>query len=185
MVKGSDAWINDPDEHLGLIEVVDEDFETIGWLPRYQLGFLRLPIRIIENTEKYLDDPYILYHARLLYETGKLRGDDLNEVQQALLATNLANKARTDEKLRVRAFEEMLFASNPELFKIYMDQKAALEQVDLDEQIEERIPESVEEFMNLLRQMADEQQEPDGEAQRAQGWLADLLGDDLSQMAEE
>lgn len=136
-------------------------------------------------------DPYVMYHADMLYERGMLYGDELNTLQSALLASVLVRKREREQERRLAQFEERLFIADPARFKEYNDYKKRQEAPDWEKGVEWRTPESLEEARAISAAFAEavqgeEQEEvldvPDGVDE--DDWIEFLSDDDIAQMRD-
>lgn len=171
------------------IEVIDPEGDTLGWLPRNEATRQRLPLHLIEVPERYLDDPWVIYHVQLCEERELFKRTDLNDVQQILLSSALIRRRRHAAQEAERTFEERFFASNPEGYKAFKDQQEAQEEANEGiADVEQRVPANIEEFLATIAEFSeaeDEGRDKDREAE-SQGWLASTLSpDELGEMSSE
>ena len=184
-----EGWLEQSDLHDTWVEVIDGGGTTLGWIERRRADMLGLRTQLIEVPDRYLSDPYVRYHAQLAFERGLLtRGRDLNDVQIALLGSQIIKRNEVDEKLRVRRFEEDMLVNNPDLFKAYRDKKEREHEVNATGGVQEKVPSSVEEFLAALAAFDADEGVDSGKEQesRAEGWLSGLLSEeDLDQMSDD
>lgn len=184
------SWLEDsnPGEFL---EALDDQGELVGYIRRREAEDLGLRFRTIEIPHRYLDDPFVRYHVQMAYERGLLtRGQDLNIIQVILLTSHLVKRAEQDEKLRVRQFEESMLATVPEWVREYFarKQKQVEEEEFIDSaDVEERVPQSIEEFLQHIKAFsADDEEGSSKEQEDNLGWLSSLLSDaELDEMPDE
>lgn len=139
-------------------------------------------------------DPYVMYHADMLYERGMLKGDELNSVQIALLSSVIVRKRERERQRRLVEFEEALFVSDPARYKAYEEYKKRQEaHAEWEEGVEWRTPQSLEEaraisaaFAEATRELGDEEEEVlDVPADVDEDdWVSFLDDDDLAQMKD-
>lgn len=185
----SEGWLADGDSGSDWLEVIDWEGDVLGYSRRRDAVRMDLPVITIETPQRYLEDPYVRVHAVMAKERGVLsQGNDLNDVQLVLIQSNVLKQREIDEKLRERSFEENMYASNPTLWKSYMDNKNKTAEIEAGMAvIEERVPRSIDEFLADLAAFSEEEV-PTGikERERVEGWLAALLtDDDLEDMQDE
>jgi hypothetical protein len=183
-----EGWLEQADLKDTWIEVIDQQGTRLGWIERSRIGMLGLQTQLIETPKRYLTDSYVRYHAQLAYERGLLsRGQDLNDVQIALLGGQIIKQNERDEKLRIRKFEEDMLINNGELFKAYQEKKERQAETDAATLgVEERVPASIEEFLATLAAFSEDEPAGSGKKQEgADGWLHSILSDeDLSEMED-
>jgi hypothetical protein len=182
------GWLDDEDRD-DWIEVVGEEGTTLGHISRNDASKLNMITQVIENPERYLTDPWILYHAKLAHERGLFtHGADLNDVQLIMMASSFIKRQEMEAMERERVFEERFFVSNPDGYKAYQEHKAQKEEQDADSvDIEQRTPRSVEEFLATLDAFSEGEPETRDKGQdKAEGWLSQFLDDsELDQMKDE
>lgn len=180
-----EGWL-DSDQPEPFVEAIDPDGEPLGWMSRRDANLLRYTPQIIETPQRYLDDLYVRYHAQLIGERHLYDGKDLNDVQLALLASNLKKRREHEANLREIGFEENLLVNNPEGYKAYMDKKKQINEAEGGgPEVEQRVPGSIEEFLATLAAFSEGDDADSGKEQedRAEGWLSSILSsDDLDQM---
>ena len=180
-----EPWL-DEDASGDWLEAAGPNGEVLGYIQRREAHLLGLPVRRVEVPKRYLEDPYVRNHAVLAHARGIFTsGEDLNDVQVVLLAGEITKHREVEEALRVRLFEESMLISNPTLFTEYKEKKdrEAGVQVGLG-LVEERGPESIEEFWAHLSAFSEEDEPGSSkDREKAEGWLSGLLNsDDLDQM---
>jgi hypothetical protein len=180
-----EGWL-DGEQSNGFVEAITSDGETLGWLERKQANRLGLIPQVIETPKRYLDDPYVWYHAQLAEERGLFQKKDLNDVQLVLLSSAMIKRRKEEVSLRDRDLEESMFVNNPELYQAYMDKKKQTEESEGGVSVEQRVPGSVEEFLATLAAFGAEEGSDSDKEQDAEGWLASFLSDDdLDQMQDD
>lgn len=183
------GWLDDRENANEWLQVIDADGTPIAWAQRRDAIRFGMSVIAIETPSRYLEDPYVRYHAALCAERGVLdRGNDLNVVQNALISSNLVKKREREERLRVRAFEESILAFSPERYKGYMEAKAKIvEDDDETASVEQRVPRSIEEVLAVLSAFSEgEPSDSDKDKEHAEGWLTSLLSnDELSEMQDD
>lgn len=169
-----------------LVEAIDWNGNTLGWMTRSDAKRLHMSTQVIETPKRWLEDIYVRHVANMCAERRLFDGKDLNDVQVLLVASNLMKRREFEARLRDKQFEEMLFANNPELYASYMEKrKEEKEAEDFDGvAVEQRPPTSVEEFLATLAAFSEgEDSDSDKGQQDGLGWLASVLSeDDLDQM---
>lgn len=184
-----ESWLDDPPGEW--LEVIDEHGDPLGFLRRSEASRMKMPIQVIETPDRYLTDPYVLYHAQLAYERGMLnRGRDLNDIQVILLASHIIKKREFEKAERERVFEERFFAANPEGYKDYIEKKKQKDENEGDiANIEQRIPRSIEEFLADVQAFGSEDEastQDKGQSEATEGWLSSILDDsELEQMSDD
>lgn len=182
-----EGWLEQSDLGDTWIEVIDADGITLGWIERSRTVKLSLRTQIIETPERYLKDPWVRYHAQFAYERGLFtRGQDLNDVQIALLGGQMIKTREVEERMRVRRFEEEMLINNAAMFRAYRDKKEQKEEIDAATAgVEERVPGSIEEFLATVAAFSEEEPAGSGKGQEAEGWLQSLLSEqDLDEMED-
>ena len=182
-----EGWLDEEDSG-DLVEAIGPDGEFLGWITKREAFRQNRVPQIIETPRRYLDDPYIWYHAQLIDERDLYRdGRDLNDIQLVLLSSALINRRKDVAKEKDRTFEEDMFVNNPELYKAYMEEKKRIKEASGGVEVEQRVPGSVEEFLATLAAFSEgEASDSDKERERADGWLASFLSDeDLDQMSDD
>lgn len=76
-----------------------------------------------EKEPRWEKDPYILSHAEMAYERGLLKGEELNDVQIGLLICQMSRLEKLKRDEVEAQFEQNMFVTNPELYKVYKEQK--------------------------------------------------------------
>lgn len=178
------GWL-DSEQPEALVEVIDPDGATLGWMTRKDAHLLDEIPQVIETPPRYLDDPYVWYHVQLIDERDLYRGGlDLNDIQLTLLSAALIKRRRKVAADRDEDFEQEMFVNNPSLFKAYIDKKKAEREAESGPSVQQRVPGSVEEFLATIAAFSEGDDPDSGKGQeRAEGWLASFLSDeDLDQM---
>ena len=182
------AWIDTEDQDEW-VEVIGPSGDSLGFLLKTEASKLDLIAQVVETPDRYLSDPYVLYHAQLAYERGMItRGQDLNDVQIVLLASHIIKRRDLEKNERERIFEERFFTANPEGYQAYKENKERKEEAEGDlAGVEQRVPRSIEEFLAQMEGFSEgEAPDSDKVREKAEGWLASFLdSEELDQMSEE
>lgn len=159
--------MREPNRKVPLVRAIDRDGNTLGYLSMDDCDRFGLKVVEVEAPTRYIDDPYIVYHADMAYEQGLLTdGRDLNPVQAAMLLSVIVRRER-----RRRERDEAMLLSNmallrPDAYQRYMAQRQIEEETEEDEidetGIEWKVPRSMEEFLEILRSVGgdDDEQGP-------------------------
>jgi len=174
------AWFNSVEELPDkMIPFVDDDGGILGYLPERDCKKQNIPIFTIENEKRFLDDSYVLNTAFVAYERGLLnQGQDINEIQEVLLKSVIINKRKKDEDLQERTFTENMFVNNQALYKSYMEFKKQkedskeFEEYGDEEFIEQRVPGSMQELMDILKEFNEEGEEEEPEEDHEEEWAS-------------
>jgi hypothetical protein len=175
----SSRMVSMPDE---AVEVIDQDGASLGFISDADRRFLGIPVHAIDQIQRYIDDPTIIYHATLLYERGLLTdGRDLNALQITLLAGHIIRRRRFEREQAEMEFERQLSMHDPEInpgmYKRYRQYKE-IEEIREEEsrEIQWKAPESVEEFMGMLQDLEDEDED---------GIASFLSEEELAQLSDD
>lgn len=135
------------------IEVVNDDGDTVGYIHERDAYLSGIEILEVRPIRRYLEDSYVRYHAHLAYERGLLtKGQDLNDVQVAMLATRMRVERDKEEALHERDLAENMAINNPMMYKAFTDRRQKeREREAMADMVQERIPNSMEEFMDALK----------------------------------
>lgn len=158
--------MREPHRKVPLVRAIDRDGNTLGYLSLDDCDRFGLTVSRVETPARYLDDPYVIYHADMAYEQGLLtNGRDLNPIQAAMLLSVIVRRER-----RRRERDEAMILSNmallrPDAYQRYIAQKDAERQAEEDEvdesSIEWKVPRSMDEFLEILKDIGGEdEQEP-------------------------
>ena len=180
-------WLDDAEYDNEFVQVIDWDANVLGFLPRNHLKMLDMETRVIETPKRYLEDPYVKYHTLLAYKRGILtNSDDINDIQQVLLGAYIIKEREFEEQMRIRSFEDNLFASNLDMYKSYMEKKQQDKDIEQFEGVEERVPRNVEEFLEALGAFNEEEDSDDiKRKERVEGWLASILSEEELDLLED
>jgi hypothetical protein len=110
-----DSWVSVSDEETG---------EGLGYITFAEAEASGMVVYETEPTTRYLRDPYLIYHARMLREQGHLAGN-LNSVQRALLAGVLVRDQERGESEQEASFFRDLFIADEGRFQRAMAAKKA------------------------------------------------------------
>ncbi len=108
--------------------------------------------RNVVDVPRYEWDHWLRQHMVLVEARGLLTGLDTSEVQDAIMAIRIIEKNQADATLRTEEFKNLVFATNPELYRRMTEAEEQAEQEDY-------IPQSIEEFADIeqtFKDLADE-----------------------------
>lgn len=164
------------------VEVVNDQGDRVGFITSKDAYLAELDVYEVQNVKRYLDDPYVRYHATVADERGLLKGD-LNDVQNIVALSNLIKQREIEEKLRERAFLEMMAVNNGDMYKAYMEQKEReAEEEEFEGDVEWKTPESVGDFFELLKSFNEGEEDDDNDPGQT---MAGLLDEEtLSELSE-
>lgn len=179
------AWLDGPDPGNDWLEAAGPDGQVLGYVQRREAHVLGLPIRRVEIPKRYIEDSWVRNHAAMAYARGIFsNGQDLNDVQIVLLAGEIIKRRELEENLRTRVFEESMIINNPTLYQEYSEKKQRDAGVEVGlGLVEERVPESVEEFLATLGSFSEDESPGSDKDRESVGWLSSFFNDDeLDQM---
>lgn len=174
------SWSEDPQRW---VDVVDDHGHTVGYVTEKDALLNGAILLDVLPPERYLKDPYVRYHAQLAYERGLLnRGQDLNDIQIVLLASQVINQREQDDANREQRFIESMAINNPAMYKNYVEEKdRETEQEALEEMIEWKTPGSLQQFFADLQKLNDDNVLSDEEVE---GMTSSLAEDELSELSD-
>lgn len=180
------AWITSEDVYNDWIQAVNGDGDFVGFIRQSEARRQDIKILTIEKPEKYKKDPYISYHAEMLVRSGVLtNGRDLNDVQSILLLSYIIKEKEDAAEDKQGNFEQLLFASNPELYKAYKEYQQQQEMIQNPEYQQLR-PKSLQELLSMFDAFDEETpSDQDKDQTKPAGWLDDILDEEeISQIRD-
>lgn len=175
---------------LPLVRAIDRSGRTLGYLSLHDCKRFGLtPVEAVTPT-RYLDDPYVTFHADMAFEQGLLRkGKDLNPVQWAMVMSVIARRER-----RRNERDEMMLLANmallrPDAYEHYVRRKKVeeMEEEELgvpESDIEWRAPRNMEEFIDVLRALGEDEDSSEDRAAHGMS-MSEVLPEDVIENLED